>query len=150
MNMEAIIDMVMPIWLYVRNTVYGWFVIIAVILMFLLIFKCYRSPLSIAMDKLRKLHPVLVRLSSRKSVPSRKRIRHIHVLLVRCGRFVQAYLYDHPSEAAVSDACRLISSADRAILALSLDSLQKNAQASKKVIRNAASLVSKAIDSIAR
>ena len=49
MNMEAIIDMVMPIWLYVRNTVYGWFVIIAVILMFLLIFKCYRSPLSIAM-----------------------------------------------------------------------------------------------------
>lgn len=60
MNMEAIIDMVMPIWLYVRNTVYGWFVIIAVILMFLLIFKCYRSPLSIAMDKLRKLHPVQI------------------------------------------------------------------------------------------
>ena len=148
MNLSAFSSMLLSIWKYIKPAVYGWLTIIAVIVVFLIIFRCYRSPLSIAKDRLKKLQSVLARLSARKKAPSRKKIRDIHITLLRSGRLIQAYLYDHPAETAASEAFHLVTSADRAVSALSLDKLQKNVQASNKVLKNAAALIKKAIDSI--
>ncbi len=136
MNTPDPVSSLLTLWSYIRNTVYGWLIMIAVILCLLIIFRCFSSTASLAENELRKLIPYLSRTAGKKRMPSRARLRDIHASFVRIGRFVQAYLYDNPSDASASEAMGFIASAEKASAALMSDKLISNHAAAQKVLRN--------------
>ncbi len=148
-SLEAILSSALIIWEYVKEDVYLWLSLIAILIFLLIVFRCYRKTISIAEDRLKRMEQTLKRLTLSKKVPSRKRIRKMHSSFVRIERLIQASLYDNPSDALFSEALRLVSSADRAINALTIERLQQNSQAAHRVLKNAYSLIIKAADSLA-
>lgn len=149
-TMEHILSVILSVWRYVRDAVYGWLAIIAILVVLLLVFKCYQNTLSIAIEKLRRTEQIMKRLSLAKRTPSAKRIRKLHSSFVRIERLIQAYLYDNHSDASVSEALRFITAADKAMLALSSARFEGNKPAAMRVVKNAYGFVEKALEVVAK
>ena len=149
-TMEHILSVILPVWRYVRDAVYGWLAIIAILVVLLLVFKCYQNTLSIAIEKLRRTEQIMKRLSLAKRTPSAKRIRKLHSSFVRIERLIQAYLYDNHSDVSVSEALRFITAADKAMLALSSARFEGNKPAAMRVVKNAYGFVEKALEVVSK
>ena len=103
------------IWFGVRESLLSWIILIFVILVMLLICRCFTSPMKLARKRLRtmqeKISDILPSRKNKKEleedVPLQK-IRDLSKESTACQRLVNAYWYDHGEDMKVKNALTIM------------------------------------------
>lgn len=101
---------------FLMPTICSWLYIIALLLLLLILFKCFSSPYNVSFARIRKIRRIAIKASKRKkcflSAIEKSRMKK-HMLCA--ARLVDATLYEEPSLIDIKKAKEII---DRMILLL--------------------------------
>lgn len=145
--MDKFIDVSKKLFATLLPTVTGWLALIFVLVLLLLLFKCFSSPFNSTFPRIRKVRRMASRVSKRsKCIMTGLEKKRMRKQLAGAGRLVDATLYDDPSLPEIKKAREMISRME--LLARTFDSAQSNGNEKnmklvmKSIVRNADAFLS--------